>query len=86
MPQVSRFYGISVYLYYRDHAPPHFHAIYGDREALVEIGTARIMEGSLPRRARKLVLDWAQLHEAELRQDWDLAQANQPLIPIPPLD
>jgi hypothetical protein len=70
MPQVSRFYGISSCLYYRDHAPPHFHAIYGDTEAFIEIGNARIIAGSLPRLARKLVLEWVHLHGDELRRNW----------------
>ena len=85
MPQVSSFYGIVIYLYYRDHAPPHFHAIYGDDEAVVSIAAATITAGSLPRRARNLVEEWAVLHREELQRDWDLARANQPLDRIPPL-
>jgi hypothetical protein len=85
MPRLSQFYGIAIYMYYRDHAPPHFHAIYGDQEAVFEIATGSIQAGKLPRRARKLVEDWLALHRAELQEDWDLAGASQPLIPIPPL-
>lgn len=85
MPRVSQFYGIAIYLYYRDHAPPHFHAIYGEDEAAVEIATGAIIAGGLPRRARKLVEDWLALHQAELLADWDLAVAAQPLNQIPPL-
>jgi hypothetical protein len=59
MPRVSHFYGIAVYLYYSDHAPPHFHAIYAEHEAEVEIATATILDGTLPRRARSLVTEWA---------------------------
>jgi hypothetical protein len=86
MPRVSEFYGIAIYLYYRDHAPPHFHAIYGEHEAAVEIATAATLIGKLPRRARALVEEWAALRRLELEKDWDLAIAGQPLLPIPPLD
>jgi len=55
MPRISQFYGIAVYMYYRDHAPPHFHAIYGEYEAEVEIASAALLEGKLPRRAKALV-------------------------------
>jgi Domain of unknown function (DUF4160) len=86
MPRVSHFYGIAIYLYYRDHAPPHFHAIYGDHEAVFEIATGAVLAGHLPRRARTLVEDWIASHRDELQQDWDLAVASQPLLPIPPLE
>jgi Domain of unknown function (DUF4160) len=85
MPRESHFYGISIYIYYRDHAPPHFHAIYGEHEALFEISTGTAMTGQLPRRARQLVEEWAVSHRAELQLDWDLAAASQPLLPVPPL-
>jgi hypothetical protein len=86
MPRISQFYGIAVYMYYRDHAPPHFHAIYGEHEAEVEIGTAAVLAGKLPRRALALVSDWAAAHRDELRRNWDLARAGQPLNPIEPLE
>jgi hypothetical protein len=85
MPRLSQFYGIAIYMYYRDHAPPHFHAIYGEHEAVFQIATGMVLAGRLPRRARALVEDWLAAHRAELQQDWDLAAANQPLLPIPPL-
>jgi hypothetical protein len=85
MPQVSRFYGISIYLYYRDHPPPHFHAIYGEFEATIDIATGQLATGAMPRKALQLVEEWALLHRDELQQDWDLARASQPLVPIPPL-
>jgi Domain of unknown function (DUF4160) len=85
MPRVSQFYGIAIYIYYRDHAPPHFHAIYGEHEATFQIATGTILAGSLPRRARALVEEWLIAHHTELQQDWDLAIASQPLLPIPPL-
>lgn len=85
MPRISDFYGIAIYMYYRDHAPPQFHAIYGDDEAAFEIAGGTIIAGSLPRRARLMVEDWLALHRAELLADWALATAAQPLIPVPPL-
>jgi hypothetical protein len=85
MPRLSQFYGIAIYMYYRDHAPPHFHAIYGDDEAVFDIATGAVTAGRLPRRARALVEDWLAAHRAELQQDWDLAAVGQPLASIPPL-
>ncbi len=86
MPRISEFYGIAIYMYYRDHPPPHFHAIYGEFDAEVAIDSADIMEGELPRNARRLVHEWADLRRAELNRDWSLAQAGQPLEWIDPLD
>jgi Domain of unknown function (DUF4160) len=85
MPRLSSFYGIAIYMYYRDHAPPHFHAMYGDDEAVFEIATGAVLIGKLPRRARVMVEDWLAQHRDELQADWDLAVAAQPLIPVPPL-
>ncbi len=85
MPEVSRFFGIVVKIFYSDHAPPHFHAEYGEHEVLVEIETLTIYRGSLPPRALGMVLEWATLHAEELRQDWELARKGEPLRPIAPL-
>jgi hypothetical protein len=86
MPRVAHFFGIAIYMYYRDHAPPHFHAIYAEHEAEIEIATANLLDGSLPRRVRALVTEWALAHQAELQHNWDLARAGQPLDPVPPLE
>lgn len=86
MPKVSEFFGIVIALFYADHAPPHFHARYGEHEALVDIGTLTVLRGALPRRALALVLEWAALHQWGLRADWDLARRGLPLAPILPLD
>ncbi len=86
MPCISQFYGIAVYMYYRDHAPPHFHAIYGEHEAEVEIASAAVLAGKLPRRALSLVTDWAVAHRDERVRNWDLARAGQPLDPVDPLE
>ena len=73
-------------MYYRDHAPPHFHAIYGEYEAEVEISTATILDGKLPTKAKALVVEWAAQHRALLLRNWSLARAGQPLEPIEPLE
>lgn len=85
MPTVSRFFGIRITMYYRDHAPPHFHARYGGAEASISIDELRVLRGMLPPRALALVLEWANLHRDALREDWDRLRAALPLRPIPPL-
>ncbi|MEY2496723.1 MAG: hypothetical protein QOD12_279 [Verrucomicrobiota bacterium] len=86
MPEVSRFYGIVVRFYYRDHPPRHFHAIYGEHEALIEIESGAVYLGSLPRTAYDLVNTWRLLHLDELREDWDRARQQLPILPIAPLE
>jgi hypothetical protein len=86
MPRVSQFFGIVIYMYYNDHMPPHFHAEYGEHEAIYEIDTLDIMRGSLPRRAHALVLEWATLHRNELRDDWERARKEKPLVQIEGLE
>jgi hypothetical protein len=85
MPRISAFYGIVIWMYFDDHSPPHFHATYGEYEAIVEIATRRVLRGHLPARALRLVAEWAAGHEAELFRDWRLARAAKPLLPIDPL-
>jgi hypothetical protein len=86
MPCISQFFGIVIYMYFNDHAPPHFHAEYGGNEALYEIQTLRVYAGRLPRRAHNLVMEWADLHRAELLADWERAGSGEPLANIEPLD
>ena len=86
MPEVSRFYGIIIRFYFRDHPPTHFHAIYAEHEALIEIETGRIYQGSLPKTAHVLVNQWRQIHLQELRDDWNRARLNQPVLAIDPLE
>ena len=86
MPEISRFFGIIVAMFYNDHAPPHFHVRYGDQKAIIAIETLRIIGGELRPRALALVVEWATLHQDELRQDWQLARSMQPLIAIAPLE
>ncbi|MBI3281948.1 MAG: DUF4160 domain-containing protein [Acidobacteria bacterium] len=86
MPEVTRFFGIVIRMYFSDHEPAHFHAQYGEFEALVEIETLAKLGGDLPRRAMALVLEWAALHRQELRSNWERARLGTPLQPIAPLD
>ncbi len=86
MPTISQFFGIAVRMYYDDHAPPHFHAYYGEHHTVIEIDTLAPREEYLPRRAMGLVLEWASEHRDELRANWQRAEQHQPLIPISPLD
>lgn len=85
MPEISRFLGIVVRMYYRDHAPPHFHASYGEFRIVVRIETG-VVEGLFPPRALRHVLEWTSLRRQELMDDWTRAQAARPLKPIPPLE
>jgi hypothetical protein len=86
MPRLAELYGIAIYMYFRDHSPPHFHAIYGGEDAEVEISTGAILAGGLPPRAERLVEAWRQRHQSDLEEDWELARAHRPLRPIPPLE
>ncbi|WP_299440673.1 DUF4160 domain-containing protein [uncultured Rhodospira sp.] len=70
MPTISVFYGIIIQMFWEDHAPPHFHALYGEHEAHVNIRTLEVLRGRLPRRALALELDWAAEHRDELLEDW----------------
>lgn len=86
MPRVSEFFGVLIYMYYNDHQPPHFHAEYGEHEALYVIETLETLRGSLPRRAHALVIEWATLHRAELRENWERARQQRPLSGIEGLE
>jgi hypothetical protein len=85
MPTISMFYGIIIQMFWNEHAPPHFHATYGEYKATVDIRDMQIIEGKLPRRAAQLVLDWAELHQAELLEDWELCETKQHPNEIAPL-
>ena len=85
VPRISTFYGIGIYMHWREHQPPHFHAVYGDDEVSVGIVPVTVLRGGLPPRALTMVLDWARLHQRELQTDWARAQAREPLAAIPPL-
>jgi hypothetical protein len=86
MPEISRFFGIVIRMFYADHNPPHFHAQYGDDVALIDIHTLSVFSGHLPPRALGLVIEWATLHRVALTADWERARAKQELHRIPPLE
>ena len=86
MPEVSRFLGIIITIYYNDHPPPHFHVRYNQQKALIDIEILSIIEGKLSPRILGLVIEWAAIHKAELLENWKLARLNTPLMPIPPLE
>ncbi len=88
MPRISFFYGIAIWMYHDEvhhRGRPHFHASYGEDEASIDIERLAMIAGELPPRARRLVIEWARLHQAELRENWDRARRHQPLEPIDPL-
>jgi hypothetical protein len=86
MPELSRFFGIVIGLFYRDHGRPHFHAVYGEFEAVLDIETGTVISGQLPRRALALVREWYDLHKNELLENWELARQHYPLKRISPLE
>jgi len=86
MPEVSRFFGISIRMYFDDHNPPHFHAIYAGKEATFGIDPIRLLEGKLPTRASSMVLEWTALHQRELMRNWDRLRNDQLVERIEPLE
>jgi hypothetical protein len=86
MPELSRFYGIIIRIFYDDHPPPHFHAAYEGEQAQISVETLEVIEGSIKRRALALVMEWAALHRDELRRAWELASQNQQPEKIKPLE
>ena len=85
MPEISRFMGISIAMYFKDHNPPHFHAIYNEYDIKIEIENLTILEGKLPPRILGIVMEWAELHKKELMDDWNLLQKSGKFNKIQPL-
>lgn len=85
MPTISVFYGILIQMFWADHAPPHFHALYAEYEVLIDIQTLKVIDGTMPRRALALVLEWASEYRAELLENWKLCEQNQSPKKISPL-
>jgi len=85
MPEVSRFFGIVITMFYKDHSPPHFHAKYAESRALISIEGLTVIRGNLMPRALALVIEWASMHKNELLENWELARRQAPLNPIEPL-
>lgn len=88
MPRISSFYGITIWMYHDEihhGGRPHFHARYGEAEASVDIESLALIAGELPPRAWRLVAEWAETHQSELRENWKRAREHRPLAPIEPL-
>jgi len=86
MPTISTFFGVVIQMFWTEHGPPHFHAVYAEHEAIIDIRELRVTRGSLPRRALALVLEWATEHREALLEDWDLCRQLKSPKPIPPLE
>lgn len=87
MPEISRFYGIIIAMFAKDHLPPHFHARYAEFRAQIEIDTGEVLEGELPSRALRLIKEWCEIHEEELKYNWIESQQDNPIInKIDPLE
>ncbi len=85
MPFISEFFGIKIYMYWDEHAPPHFHVEYADFRALISIRDIVVIKGMIPSRQLKLVLAWCELHVDELLRNWELAETHGELRKIDPL-
>ncbi|MBN2018971.1 MAG: DUF4160 domain-containing protein [Sedimentisphaerales bacterium] len=85
MPEICRFFGIVIAMYYKEHQPPHFHAKYGEYRASFSIEDLRIIEGNMPKRVISLVLEWAFEHRAELLENWEHVKRKEELKSIEPL-
>jgi Domain of unknown function (DUF4160) len=86
MPELSRFFGIVIYMYYKDHVPPHFHAFYQEHEAQVSIETGNIIAGDLPNKQTRLVQAWVELHRDELMFNYRESMNDGKFKKIKPLD
>ncbi|CCI02331.1 MAG: DUF4160 domain-containing protein [Microcystis aeruginosa PMC 728.11] len=86
MPEISRFLGIIITMYYNDHTPAHFHVRYNQQKAIIDIKNLTILQGQLSPRILGLVIEWAAIHQQELKENWQLARLNKPLQPILPLE
>lgn len=85
MPTISMFRGIKVYINYKDHMPPHFHAQYGEDQVIVSINDIDVIDGKLPKKQLQMLLGWAAFHQSELLENWELAVRQQQTFPIEPL-
>ena len=86
VPEISRFFGTVIQMYFREHGVPHFHAKHGEHRASFAIATLEMLEGELPRRARRDVLEWAFEHRAELAANWESLRTDGTALPIAPLE
>ncbi len=86
VPILSTFFGIIVRMFHGDHNPPHYHVQYGEYEAILDVETGRVLEGTLPKRVAQLVKEWHLKHKKELRSSWEQAQEFSPLQRIKGLE
>ncbi len=86
MPEISRFFGIIVFMYFDEHNPPHFHIRYGEDRAVISINELKLMEGNVPKRALALVLEWANEHRDELLKNWNSLETTGEYSKIAPLE
>jgi hypothetical protein len=85
MPKICQFFGIMIYIHFRDHLPPHFHAQYGEFEGIVGVNPVRLLQGDLPPRVLGLVIEWATLYSEELSNAWEAVSNRRMPNKIPPL-
>ncbi len=85
MPEISRFYGVVIKMYFNEHNPPHFHAEYGEYEALIDINSMGIVSGKLPSRVLGMVVEWASMNQSQLKREWNKARNMESLGKISPL-
>jgi hypothetical protein len=85
VPRISSFFGIVIEMYFKDHPPPHFHALYGDEKAKIEIATGEVLRGSLSPRALRLIREWLDLHRAELELNFGRLENEEQPYRIEPL-
>ena len=86
MPEICRFLGIVIKMFYDEHNPPHFHAEYAEHKASIRIQDFALLEGYLPSKIHGLVVEWASIHKVDLLKEWELARGNKPLIKLKPLE
>jgi hypothetical protein len=85
VPRICAFQGIAIFMFFKDHGPPHFHARYGEYKMKMAIDTLAVVDGSLPPRQIRLVREWAMQHRADLMENWLRASVEVPLKAIEPL-
>jgi hypothetical protein len=86
LPEICRFYGIIIKMFYDDHNPPHFHVEYGSYKAIIDIDSVLILDGKLPSRCYELIKEWTNLHKEEIKLLWEKAKDFEPITGIAPLE
>ena len=86
MPEISRFFGIVIQMYFAEHGPPHFHAVYAGKRARVIIHPVGLLSGDLPPRVLAMIVEWARIHQVELLEDWERLRSKLSALAIAPLE